>query len=67
VFEIYGDGKSLWTSRPVQEPRDIQEFNISVSGVEVLELRVVAERVNHGLHAVWVEPRLLQRSNTPDK
>jgi hypothetical protein len=68
VFEVYGDGKRLWQSgqftKPKQQPA---EFTIDVSGVNELELRVVAQGTNHGLHAVWIEPRLLQAKDTPDK
>ena len=35
--------------------------------VDVLDLRVVAQNSNHGLHAAWIEPRLLQKKDTPDK
>jgi hypothetical protein len=44
-----------------------QEFSLKVAGVDVLELRVIAPGHHIGLHAVWIEPRLLQKSDNPDK
>jgi len=37
------------------------------TGVDVLELRVIAPGHHIGLHAVWIEPRLLQKADTPNK
>jgi hypothetical protein len=34
--------------------------------IRVLELRVQCRNFNQGVHAVWVEPRLLQTADTPD-
>jgi alpha-galactosidase len=68
MFEVYGDGKRLWQSGQMNRDKHGPEaFSIDVTGVSELELRVVADNSNQGLHAVWLEPRLLQRSDTPDK
>jgi hypothetical protein len=68
TFEIRGDGKRLWQSKPVNKAKtEPQQFSINVTGVDVLELRVTAAGSHIGLHAVWIDPRLLQRSETPDK
>jgi S1-C subfamily serine protease len=67
VFEVWGDGKRLWRSEPIHDPKRPQECNVDVAGVDILELRVNATRSHFGLHAVWVEPRLLQKADTPDK
>jgi hypothetical protein len=67
VFEVLGDGRSLWRSAPVRGPRQPQECNLNVSGVDVLELRVHCDGSNFGVHAVWFEPRLLQKADTPDR
>ena len=67
VFEIHGDGKQLWRSQALRKQGVEEQFNVAVSGVDVLELRVIAEGDNFALHAVWIEPRLLQKSDTPDK
>jgi len=67
VFEIYGNGKQLWVSKPIASNRVIQEFSINVSQVDVLELRVTALESHTNVHAVWLDARLLQKDNTPDK
>ncbi len=67
VFEVWGDGKRLWQSKPIHEAKQPQQCRVDVSGVDILELRVNSTRSHFGLHAVWVEPRLLQKPDTPDK
>ncbi|HMF11207.1 MAG TPA: NPCBM/NEW2 domain-containing protein [Gemmataceae bacterium] len=67
VFEVLGDGKQLWESEPVNRGTPPQACSIDVAGVEVLELRVHAKPSEFGLYAVWIEPRLLQSADTPDK
>jgi S1-C subfamily serine protease len=67
VFEVWGDGKRLWHSRPIHEPKRFQRCKVDVSKVDVLELRVNSTGSHVGLHAVWVEPRLFQKADTPDK
>jgi hypothetical protein len=59
IFEVVGDGRLLWRSLPVRAPRQVQECSLDVTGVENLELRVEAQGSHFGLHAVWLEPRLL--------
>jgi hypothetical protein len=66
VFEVLGDGKSLWRSAPVGKGEKPQECRIDVSGIDVIELRTRAEGTNYGVNAVWIEPRLLQNPDTPD-
>jgi S1-C subfamily serine protease len=67
VFEVWGDGKRLWRSDPIHEPKRPQDCSVEVAGVDILELRVNATTSHFGLHAVWFEPRLLQKKDTPDK
>lgn len=67
IFEIRGDGKRLWRSKPINTARAQQDFSIKVAGMTVLELRVISPGNHLGLHAVWIEPRLLQKSDMPDK
>jgi hypothetical protein len=56
-FEVLGDEWSLWKSRPIAHPMVTQVFDIDVTGVEVLQLRVYAEaRSSNGCHAVWFSP-----------
>jgi hypothetical protein len=67
VFEVYGDGKRLWQSVQLsRQKRGPLSFSINVTGVTELELRVVAGN-NFGMRAVWIEPRLLEKKDTPDK
>jgi Fe-S cluster assembly iron-binding protein IscA len=66
VFEVLGDGKSLWQSAPVAKGERPTECSIDVSGIEVIELRTRAVGGNFGVNAVWLEPRLLQNPDTPD-
>jgi hypothetical protein len=68
VFTVWGDGKKLFESRYIAHNHArSQECSVDVTGVDVLELRVQAVGHNHGVHAVWFEPRLLQKSDTADK
>jgi hypothetical protein len=69
TFTVLGDGKVLLSGgyRLRESDKHPREISVDVSGVEVLELRVACEFSNHRVHAVWVEPRLLQRADTPDK
>jgi hypothetical protein len=67
VFEVLGDGKSLWESQPINKGTPPEEISIDVSGVVELELRVHAKPSHFDLWAVWIEPRLLQSADTPDK
>lgn len=67
VFEVWGDGKRLWKSKPVNQPIFSQRCRVDVSKVDVLELRVNSTGSPVGLHAIWYEPRLLEKPNTPDK
>jgi hypothetical protein len=56
TFSVLGDGKTLWTSRPVQAPNRMQECRIDVSGINELELRVNCQGGHGGAHAVWLDP-----------
>jgi hypothetical protein len=68
VFEIRGDGKRLWRSKPVNKSHiEPQEFSVNVSSVTILDLYVIAVGNHIGLHAVWIDPRLLQKKDTEDK
>jgi hypothetical protein len=67
VFEVLGDGKGLWQSQPINRGTPPEKCSINVSGVMELELRVHAQGSHFGLHAVWIEPRLLESADTPDK
>lgn len=65
-FEIIGDGQRLWRSDPVGVGPGI-ECIVDIEGVDILELRVTAPGTAFGLHAVWMEPRLLKTKDTRDE
>lgn len=65
VFEVLGDGRSLWKSALVSRPGQPQECLVDVTGVDVLELRVHSQSTNNGLHAVWLWPRVLPKKDGP--
>jgi S1-C subfamily serine protease len=67
VFEVWGDGKRLWKSKAIDQLIYSQRCRVDVSKVDVLELRVSSTGSAYGLHAIWYEPRLLEKPNTPDK
>jgi hypothetical protein len=61
-FMILGDDKVLWKSEPFTKTGILQEFSIDVSGVDVLELRVVpAEWTAWGSDAVWLDPSVVAK------
>jgi hypothetical protein len=67
VFTVLGDGKTLWQSQKISHSDGrTQECRVDVTGVQVLELRIQCGISNHGVHAVWVEPRVLQNADSPD-
>ena len=58
VFEIQGDGRLLWESRPMGQKGDHQACTVSVQGVDELTLLIDCPGPeNWGLGA-WIEPRL---------
>lgn len=68
IFTVLGDGKPLWQSGWIAHNHGHSEkCSVDVSGVDVLELRVHCVNGADGDHAVWVEPRLLQKDDTPDE
>jgi hypothetical protein len=66
TFQVVGDGRVLWTSKPVQATRIKQECWVNVSGVSVLELQVSCPGRAEDAHAVWLEPHLLKDASTPN-
>jgi hypothetical protein len=68
TFTVLGDGKTLWQSAWIAHNyAHSQTCSADVSGVDVLELRVHCVNGSDGVHAVWVEPRVLQKADTPDE
>ncbi len=62
TFEVIGDGKVLWQSKPVQVIREIQNCSVKVQGISVLELRVNCPGLYAWAHAVWLDPFLVTTS-----
>jgi hypothetical protein len=60
-FEILGDGNTLAISKVIERKGDYDVCYLDVSRVHTLELRVYAVGAHVGCHAVWLEPRILQR------
>ena len=60
-FEVYGDGKPLWSSKPVAKWGEPQECEVKIGGVKKLELRVVCPGDAAFARAVWCEPRLCEK------
>ena len=58
TFEVLGDGKSLWRSKPVKRWGEPQHCKVDVGGVRSLELRVHCPGDASLAMAVWCEPRL---------
>jgi hypothetical protein len=59
TFQVLGDGKLLWNSKPVDVARIVQDCEVDVSGVNILELRVDCPGSHVNAYAVWLEPRVL--------
>jgi S1-C subfamily serine protease len=57
-FEVYGDGRQLWRSKSIRTRKQVDQFEIDLTGVEVLELRVGTSGSTFGAHAVWLDPIL---------
>ncbi len=60
TFRVYGDGKLLWESKPVESANDTQECNVPVKGVDVLKLEARGTAEVRGAHGVWIEPTLVK-------
>jgi NPCBM/NEW2 domain len=60
TFRIVGDGKTLWTSTPVQKSEISISFRVSVSKVKKLELFVDCPGIYNFAWALWLDP-LLER------
>ena len=58
-FKIFGDDKLLWDST-VTEVGKSEQFEVDISTVEKLELRVDCKFSNSGALACWLEPRLVK-------
>lgn len=60
VFEILGDNKVLWTSKPIQEFNARQQFQVDIDKAEMLHLRVKCVGEAAYARALWIEPTLVR-------
>ncbi len=58
IFEVFGDGKSLWKSKPVKRGGS-EKCAVDLKGVHVLELRTMCGAPT-GCHAVWLDPFIIR-------
>jgi hypothetical protein len=58
TFTVRGDGRTLWTSKPVAARGGVQPCEVSVKGVQSLRLEVAAGRGIRACHGLWFEPAL---------
>lgn len=59
VFAIYGDNRLLWKSKPLQQRRQSEAFEVSVRNVRTLHLWVSGG--GYGAHALWVDLALEEK------
>ncbi len=58
-FEVFGDGRLLWTSEPVRAGAAPIPVDVDVRGVRILSLRVVpTEGGDQRLHGDWLDPKV---------
>ncbi len=62
TFEVWGDGKRLWTSSAVRRTKAFQACRVGVQSVKILELRAYASGSEFGTHAVWIDPYIVRKS-----
>ncbi len=58
TFKIVGDGRTLWTSPPLQKLSAGEPFDVSIAGIDRLELVVDCPGSCEHCHAVWIDPML---------
>lgn len=61
TFELVGDGKQLWKSKPVEKWGQAQECEAIISDLKKLELRVNCPGDASFARAVWCDPRLCDK------
>jgi hypothetical protein len=60
VFEVYGDGKLVWQSGPIQRRGDGEECLCDVTGMKRLELWVYCKGGNDNARGAWIDPYFLE-------
>lgn len=59
IFEVIGDGKSLWKSKPADKIEDFQTIEVNVEKVKVLTLAVHCWGSSAWGRTAWFEPILI--------
>jgi hypothetical protein len=65
TFEVQGDGKPLWSSKPIQVRGTVEECQVDVRGITVLELRTILHGNGWNAHAVWLDPWVRKEGVAP--
>lgn len=60
TFHVVGDGRLLWSSKPLQHKGEHEEFRLGVGGLKELVLCVRCQGEAGNAWAVWLEPHLLR-------
>ncbi|MCE9565097.1 MAG: NPCBM/NEW2 domain-containing protein [Planctomycetes bacterium] len=60
VFEVLGDGKPLWKSKPIPKLDVYESCELPLEKVQKLTLRVICDGRNTLARAVWYEPILVE-------
>jgi hypothetical protein len=63
VFEVRGDGASLWRSQPIVRPKHMEQCSVQIVDVQVLELVVHCPGSNASAHAAWIDPALVRETD----
>jgi hypothetical protein len=59
TFRIVMEGQTLWKSKPIQNYRDSEEFDVALPAAKKIELVVDCPGRAGRAHAAWVDPRLV--------
>lgn len=58
TFKVLGNGKPIWTSKPLVKAGDTESFTVAIDAVMTLTLQVQCPGNADGAHAVWLEPAI---------
>jgi hypothetical protein len=59
-FAVFGDGKLLWASKPIQKRGEEEECVCDVTGRRQVELRVRCDGSNANAWGAWIDPYLVE-------
>jgi hypothetical protein len=64
TFRLLGDGKELWRSRAaLQTAGEWEAFDVDLTGVDQLTLKVDCPGFHTGAHAAWLDPILVRAAS----